>query len=238
VDGQGDCYEMNKCFCQNDWEGVACQIRKGKAVFEMLTTQIHDCCELGREDSIEIAFEKIGPINEDNIPSEVISGLTALIDLGTKKFVYRSHTTNPETNVVTVKVSIQEANDVFVEGSALQAIASLLVNAKMTTEYLSQKSSTFVEAPKGYLKPNDTGATLLYLFDGIAFLLCLTVSILLWVHRKKRMIKNVLPSIAILMIVGLMCVQIGVLFYIGLPTTTSCILRKVFIDIGFAIFFG
>jgi hypothetical protein len=199
---------------------------------------------LGKEDSIQLTLEINDNVTASEVPFTIQDKLNQAWspnDNSSAKFVYRSHVVKSMDNSkfkVECWLSLQDEDKSFVEGLKLSKALQSIQLSSLTTSDFGILSSSYVEAPKSYLKPGSAGVIALYIFDGIGIAGTLVTATLVWIHRNKKSIKNILPRVSILMMLGLLLVQVGVLLFIDVPSESSCVSRKVLIDIGFVIFFG
>jgi hypothetical protein len=175
----------------------------------------------------------------NELVQDMLSAMTALVDIGSSKYVYRSAEPDPTVPANWhLQFSIMDNKGAFVEGYRLADIAHILSTNPISTDILQQQRVDYYESPKAYLHPTSALALFLITFDALGILTNAVIASCLFYYRALRPIKNILPSMSIAMIAGVVLVQFSVLFYVGVPSQATCTVRKLLADVGFAMFFG
>jgi hypothetical protein len=170
-----------------------------------------------------------------------LATLNQAIDSEGHTFVYLdSGVTSQSATTLVFNVSVLNPNtSTFVEGARLkQFLRQLEHNPVMTDALLQTRALYMVGDNTHFVDPNNPATTFLYGLLAVCSLVIIIVVSKVWAHRTNKAIRNMVPWVTSVMLIGMLLVQLGVLFYVGLPTDKSCFLRKALVDIGFTLFYG
>jgi hypothetical protein len=232
---------INQCVCFANFEGDSCEFKKGKDdhyVFSFTYTEY--LLSTDNEDSLNVTLQlKEYNASLSQVEVDLQSLVKSVLHSTQVKVVTRARSLNNNTdNLMAFSISLKDSNDKFIEGVQLKNFATSIQAGAYATSSFVVKQVEYRESAKLYIRSDTTGGMFLYALDAIAISITCTFGLSIFILRNQSAIKYISPPSSLLMVFGVFCVQVGVLFSVGLPTPSSCTSQKFFVDMGFALFFG